>query len=283
MHPNTYLRTFWRPETKNEVFVAMSFEQRFDARFDEVIKPAIEAEPIGGRRLSAHRVDNSLTGDSILTDIADGVAHAVLFLADVSVIDEGRYAEQPIRNGNVMYEVGLALACRLPSEVLLIRDDRKKFLFDVSTIPHVTIDFEDQAGATSRIREALADRLKETKTLVDARVTIALRGLTALELQILDNLSSAGADQLKDFSIKALGGLSIPVERAVSSLLMKGCIHSVAVNVETDGIFYGLTPFGADVARASESQLPKVRPKPAEAKGTLSDDAMPRTGGKTGR
>lgn len=177
MYPNTYLRTFWRSETKSQVFVAMSFEPRFAVRFDEIIKPAVEAEIIAGRRLSAYKVDNSLTGDSILTDIADGIAHSALFLADVSVIDEGRYAEQPIRNGNVMYEVGLALACRLPSEVLLIRDDRKKFLFDVSTIPHITIDFSDREAATARIRAALADRLTETTKLLDARVTIAFKGL----------------------------------------------------------------------------------------------------------
>lgn len=267
MHPNTYLRTLWRSETKDQVFVAMSFEPRFVVRFDEIIKPAVEDKPIAGRRLCAYRVDNSLTGDSILTDIADGVAHSAIFLADVSVIDEGRYAEQPIRNGNVMYEVGLALACRLPSEVLLIRDDRKRFLFDVSTIPHVTIDFSDRDAAIDRVRAALTDRLKETATLLDARVTIALRGLTPLELQILESLTLLGPEQARDFSKNSTGHLSIPAERAVSALLMKGCIQSVAINAETNGIFYGLTPFGANVARAAKSRLRKVRPTPVEAEG----------------
>ena len=54
---------------------------------------------------------------------------------------------RPYRNGNVMYEVGLALACRHSSEVLLVRDDHDAFLFDVSTIPHTTINFANKSVA----------------------------------------------------------------------------------------------------------------------------------------
>jgi hypothetical protein len=48
-----------------------------------------------------------------------------------------------------MYEVGLALACRQPSEVLLVRDDRARFLFDVSVVPHMQVDFTDKERAIS--------------------------------------------------------------------------------------------------------------------------------------
>lgn len=141
MNANAYLKSLWRNEVLDQVFVAMSFEPKFNDRFSNIIRPAIEKEAISGHKLIAYRVDNSKTGDSILTDIVDGIAHSRLVLADVSVVDEGRYTGTPIRNGNEMYEVGIALACRMPSEVLLIRDDSKKFLFDVSTIPHMPIDF----------------------------------------------------------------------------------------------------------------------------------------------
>jgi hypothetical protein len=165
MHPNAFLKSLWRNEILDQVFVAMSFEEKFKERYEMVIKPAIEAEPISDISLRAYRVDNSKTGDSILIDIIDGIAHSRLVLADVSVIDEGRYKETPIRNGNVMYEVGVALACRMPSEVLLVRDDKKKFLFDVSTIPHMEVDFKDHNAAIKSIRGKLADRLCETKRL----------------------------------------------------------------------------------------------------------------------
>ncbi len=251
----------------------MSFEQRFTERFDNIIKPAIENELIAGVQLSAFKVDNSQTGDSILTDIADGIVHSALFLADVSVIDEGRYAEQPIRNGNVMYEVGLALASRQPSEVLLIRDDAKKFLFDVSTIPHITIDFTDHDTAAKTIRLALSDRITETNKIYDARVSIAMKGLTPLELQVLESLTLLQPGVARDFSLKDSGQLSIPLERAISSLLIKGCIESVAKNEKTNGLFYCMTIFGANVANAGKSLLPKVKPDNQEGQSESEDQS----------
>jgi len=160
-----------------------------------------------------------------------------------------------------MYEVGLALSCRLPSEVLLIRDDNKKFLFDVSTIPHITIDFTDKRAATEKIRAALRDRLSETNKIYDARVIMALRQLTPLQLQILEGLLNLAPGMAQDYSSKGTGGLSIPIERAVSELLNKGCIQSVAVNEKTNGIFYSLTPFGRDVGLAGKSLLQRVKPE----------------------
>jgi hypothetical protein len=265
MHPNTYLRPLWRAETLDQVFVAMSFEVRFEERYRDIIKPAIEGSPIAGRRLAAYKVDNSMTGDSILTDIADGIAHSAVILADVSVIDEGRFTGYPIRNGNVMYEVGMALSCRLPSEVLLIRDDEKRFLFDVSTIPHMTVDFKDKGDATERIRAALHDRLTETRRIYDARVSIASRRLTPLELQVLEGFAKHGPGVAQDFANKATGMLSIPMERAIAALLEKGCIQSAGRNVETQGLFYHMTPFGRDVAASGISTLPMLKPKPKDA------------------
>src|SRR5712692_2468856 len=67
LHPNAYLRGFWRNALKPQVFVAMSFDPRYDERYTRVIKPAIEESPIEGRSLTAFRVNESRTGDSILT------------------------------------------------------------------------------------------------------------------------------------------------------------------------------------------------------------------------
>jgi hypothetical protein len=149
MHPNAYLRAFWRNETLDQVFVAMSFEARYKDRVESIFKPAVEEREIAGLRLKAFCVDNSKTGDSILTEIVSGIAHSRIVLADVSAIDDERPAgTRAIRNGNVMYEVGVALACRQPSEVLLVRDDdTKDFLFDLSSIPHATIDFHNTTAA----------------------------------------------------------------------------------------------------------------------------------------
>ena len=186
MFPNTFLKTFWGMELKPIVFVAMSFDPKYNSRHEEVIEPAVAAIPFDGGQLAAYRVDLSKTGDSILTDIMDGIAHCQLFLAEVSTV--GKDAEEPskpYRNGNVLYEVGVALACRQPSEVLLIRDDDARFLFDVSTIPHEKIDFSHVDGARTRLTELLSDRLAEQQFKDNARLRMALDSLTSPELRLL--------------------------------------------------------------------------------------------------
>ena len=128
MHPNVFLKTFWRLKLEPVVFVAMSFDKRYDDRFANIITPAIESLDVGGVKLRPQRVDTSQTGDSILTEIMDGIAHSQLVLADLSTFGRDSVSGHSFRNGNVMYEVGLALACRHPSEVLLVRDDQERFL-----------------------------------------------------------------------------------------------------------------------------------------------------------
>ena len=119
MHPSVFLETFWRLELRPQVFVAMSFAAEYQGRFDEVIAPAIRSIQLPtGNVLNPYRVDISKSGDSILTDIMDGIAHSQLVLADVSAIGRDSKTGHAYRNGNVMYEVGLALACRQSAESL---------------------------------------------------------------------------------------------------------------------------------------------------------------------
>jgi len=257
MHPNAFLKSLWRGETIDQVFVAMSFDPRFSARFEEVIRPAIENQPIAGQRLAAYRVDNSKTGDSILTEIVTGIAHAKLILADVSIIDEGRFTQEPVRNGNVMYEVGIALACRTPSEVLLIRDDSKKFLFDVSTIPHIYIDFSAPETAIAELRAAIEDRIKETRLVNDARIQMLAHTLTGDELRILKMMANLKTDEVLNLTSPEYGILALPDERGVSGLLRKGCAKSSAITKE-GYVCYSLTPFGFSLAGEVENLLEKV-------------------------
>lgn len=243
----------------DQVFVAMSFESRFNERYENIIKPSIENEMILGVNLKAYRVDNSKTGDSILSEIIDGIAHSRLVLADVSVIDEGRYTETPIRNGNVMYEVGLALACRNPSEVLLIRDDSKKFLFDVSTIPHMTLDCTDDAAAIESLRNAIADRISESRLSEDARIRIAAQTLTEHEVGLLKFLSNLDANKIATLDVNNSGILSFPVQHGLDGLIRKGCVKSFGINPETGAIFYALNKFGRALAEVAKTELPEYQ------------------------
>jgi hypothetical protein len=68
----------------------MGFAERYTPRFKQVIEPAI-----GEVGLEAYRVDNSKTGDCIVTDISDGIAHSQLVLADVSTTPSRIHGSSP--------------------------------------------------------------------------------------------------------------------------------------------------------------------------------------------
>ena len=151
MHPNAYLRTFRQLDSMPQIFVAMSFADEYRSCYEKVTAPAIAGIRIGDNVLTPNRLDNLKSGDSILTDIMHGVAHSRMILADVPSIGKDSKTGIPYRNGNVMYEIGIALACRQPADVLLLRDDTDKFLFDVSTVPHMHLDFVDIERARSEL------------------------------------------------------------------------------------------------------------------------------------
>lgn len=252
MHPQAFLKTFWRIELRPQIFVAMSFDEKYKSRFDNIIKPAISAISIKGEYLKPYRVDLSKSGDSILTDITDGIAHSQLVLADVSSIGKDSVTDDSYRNGNVMYEVGLALACRHPSEVLLIRDDRDPFLFDVSSIPHMNIDFTNNAVALEILKDGLLARLNERKFAHDARIKLAVTSLTKEEKAELIEFADGrvrGREQK--------GGSSL-FQIALSRLLDKQLIK--LVGEFEDGLpAYKLTPLGLVVAQIVKSYLVKFK------------------------
>ena len=249
MHPNTYLRTFWRLELKPQVFVAMSFDQRYQARFNNVIAPAIVA-----LNLQPYRVDLSKSGESILTEINEGIAHSLLVLADISTVGKDSATSHPYRNGNVMYEVGIALACRQPHEVLLIRDDQDKFLFDVSTIPHKTIDFTNVERAKAELHEELLGRLREAHHINDARVQIAISGLSGGEVRLLKHMASLPPNSA--FGMQDEGNVTglVSVPRLLDKQLIK-----VIGEFEAGFPAYQPTPLGYVVAKFVEGGLPKIK------------------------
>jgi len=155
-----------------------------------------------------------------------------------------------------MYEVGLALACRLPTDVLLVRDDRDKFLFDVSTVPHMHVDFSDPHEARKVIHEEILARLREQSFLYDARVRTCLGQLSNQEVLILQGLL--------DLPINGVRGWDI--SGTVFSVYEAGLMHLLEKNlIQLMGLFekgypgYQLTPLGRIVAEITKSGLPRFR------------------------
>ncbi|MHB1033186.1 MAG: hypothetical protein ACYC35_04090 [Pirellulales bacterium] len=252
MHPNVFLKTFWRMDLKPRVFVAMSFAPQYKGRYDAIISPAIQSITINNVPLKAYRVDTSKSGDSILTDIMEGIAHSQMVVADVSTFGTDAQTKHPYRNGNVMYEVGIALACRQPQEVLLIRDDNDHFLFDVSTIPHLTIDFTNVPAARQRLQDELMARFRERQYVNDARVQLAIACLSADEMTALKQAAEYTPGTV--WGRKDTGSVDFFAMASMPRLLDKGLIQLAGRFVEGQPA-YQLTPLGMVVAKLVQSGL----------------------------
>jgi hypothetical protein len=160
MYPATYFGLFPAFPRDDRVFVAMSFDRRFTRRWKTVIEPAVAECTYEDRKLKAYRVDARQVSDSILTDILQGISQSRLVLADISTVR--RVGRRFFRNANVMYELGLAHAVRLPEEVLVFRSDHDALPFDTANVrvnPYAPDEEPEQARGT--IQGCVADALRE--------------------------------------------------------------------------------------------------------------------------
>jgi hypothetical protein len=278
MFPNVFLNTLWRLETQPQVFVAMPFGKDYEHRFSDVIAPAIRSIERDGTCLEPFRVDLARSGDDVLTEAMKAIAHCELFLADVSTTGKDT-SGACYRNGNVMYEVGLALACRQPEEVLLIRNDSDSFLFDISTIPHIIVDYGQPHRALSAIRNSLQARLKERDYIDDTRVQLALARLGTDHLEALEWIESkleVRPDGIMEPTLRYYHGckedskeifrlMLSETSRATAKLvapLLTAQLVAFAGFFESGEPAFRLTPFGQAVARRIKSRFHRVQHSP---------------------
>jgi hypothetical protein len=140
----------------------MSFDKTFQRRWNEVIRPAVSEIELDGVSLEPVRVDVRRISDSIVTEILQGIAHHLVVFADVTTI--GHVDDKPIRNANVLYEVGLAHAIRLPEEVILFRSDKDKLIFDITNVRVNSYDPDtDPSTARELVIDSITDALKEVE------------------------------------------------------------------------------------------------------------------------
>jgi hypothetical protein len=190
MHPRAFLETRWRRKFEPEVFVAMNFAPEYDPRYDDVIAPAVRGAnlPEVGP-LKPFRVNHSDSGDSIVDEIVEHIAHCRMVVADVSATCEDAKTHKHGPNGNVMYEVGLALACRQTQEVLLIGAPEER-LFDISIFPHNKIDFDNVDVAKAQLQALIERRLKSVDYFEDQRVQTAVDSVSIEEFASLNDIAA---------------------------------------------------------------------------------------------
>ena len=205
MHPHTFYSTLFRPTKRDEVFVAMSFAPEFEERWHSVIEPCIRED----LKLTPNRVDFGKSGESVVHDILDGIAHARLVLVDITstVLTDHQGNCWPVRNGNVMWELGIAHVLRMPDEVVVVRSDNADSLFDLTQFRAFNYDPSDVALA----RQALANIAKDRLRSIDLSASDHVRGVAeALDFDAWMILFTAIASQ---------GGMKPPLMRTMGEHL----------------------------------------------------------------
>jgi hypothetical protein len=170
MYPAHFFGLYPPFPQEDRVFVAMSFDPRFDQRWENVIAPAIGRISANDRPLEPFRVNARKVSDSILTEILNGIARSRFVVADITTIE--KIGDRAIRNANAMYEIGIAHAIRLPEEVILFRSDDDALLFDTSNI-RVNRYSPDEHPADSQ--NAVAHAVIEATKEIDLRRHLAVQ------------------------------------------------------------------------------------------------------------
>lgn len=273
MYPAEYYSLYPPFPRQDEIFVAMSFSDTFTTRWKNVIEPAVNRVAINDNRLKAHRVDLRTVSDSILTEILTGISRSRLVIADITTI--GSIDDKPVRNGNVLYEVGLAQAVRLPEEVLLFRSDNEPLLFDVSNIRVNKYDPDnDPKRAQEIVVEAITSTLKEIdlkKHLTVQRLAETLDYPTWWALVVAHTQGGLSHPNQKTMG-QILG--SFAQSRAISRLLEIGALRTQYQKVtpelieksgysESPGLLmrYQCTELGAALFNYALSKLDILQPE----------------------
>jgi hypothetical protein len=220
----------------------MSFAPQFEHRWHNVVQPAIRSVQVGDTRLEPYRVDARHVNDSILTDILMGISNSRLIFVDISTI--GEFDGTPIRNGNVMYELGLAHSARIAEEVLIFRSDDDRLLFDVANVRVHSFGPDTNPDDARRL---LADALVNALREVDLRRHLAVRKA----IQSLD----ASAWLLL---CKADGAISPPVLRTM------GDVVGNASSVSAIGRLLEIGVLSTEFPRFTAADLARLSNEPAE-------------------
>lgn len=248
------------------MFVAMSFAPTFQARWDQVIAPSIRSVRHNDQPLEPVRVDIRKVSDSILTEILSGIGSSRLVVADVTQI--GQVNGTAVRNANVMYEVGLAQAVRLPEEVLLFRSDKEPLLFDLA---NVRVNHYDPDGQPALAREQVASAIVSVLQAVDLTRHLAVaRAAASLDHTSFMVLAEAQDEQGIPHPITRTMGQALSNvrrERAIERLLEMGAIRArftkltaerldeAAGQAEGDVLRYHTTEFGGAVFQRVGSDM----------------------------
>lgn len=237
MYPREYFDTFWRPDIKDQVFVAMSFDPAMNTVWENIFRPAIQ-----DAGYKAIRVDVPNLSSDIVTEIMEGIAHSRIILADLTAVK----GERP--NPNVMYEVGLAHALRQSTEVILVRSDDNPMLFDISSIRVHKYDASVPKIARKRINELITSAQKEIDTTKNLKIKMAIDLLDNDSIQLMRDFGIGNGFTLKPLKTRDDYLVGISRTLAVQRLLELAIVRT-NMDFKPGDISYLWTDFGKAVIK----------------------------------
>ncbi len=216
----------------------MWFEEgNISKRFDGIIKKAIEKSGLKPLLLK-----DVITGDSIPVDIMKGIVECRLAIFDISPMLV--VSNMPIRNPNVMYELGLAHTWRNREEVIIVSDDLRDLPFDIQSLGVIEYNPKDAEGAVEKIKDAILFRLQEIEKI---QRSVVRKAAESLSIQAHNLLMVSKGKIFHDATLREVDKiLAIPV------LLTLGLVEML-----TDGNGYGYHPtqLGREVIKYYDKPL----------------------------
>jgi len=178
MYPKIYIELFRSFDRMSKVFVAMPFSSQFESRWKEIFVPAIKSCD-----LEPYRTKELLVSNSIPVDILDGIGRAKFLLFDISNEEK----DQP--NSNVMYELGIAHATRLPEEVIIVRDEESESSpFDIQHIRWNSFSTQKIEESRAKIEKLIKNAEKQIDLTKDLMVGNTLSSLDFDTISFLDTV-----------------------------------------------------------------------------------------------
>jgi hypothetical protein len=142
-----------------------------------VLEPALKRIRLNDVALTPFRVDLSKASDAILTEILRAISESAVIVADITAT--GILNNRPVRNANVLYEVGIAHAVRRPEEVVLFRSDDDPLNFDIQGVRiHAYNPDEDHKGAENVVAETVIESLRSVESTRRVAIQSAAQRLT---------------------------------------------------------------------------------------------------------
>ena len=163
-----------RTSQNADVLVIQPFSSKFDKRFQDVYKPALEKAG-----LDPYRVDQDPSTEGVMDSIEQKIRAATICLADIT-----------IDNPNVWYELGYAFAAGR-SVVMVCSGERKdKLPFDIQHQTVIRYEPESESdfvklGETISTRAKALVKKNAVREVVEAQQVAPTGGLSQAEISVL--------------------------------------------------------------------------------------------------